>query len=286
MPEQPCCWGRGWCKTQNAHEARPRPSFRGQKAVSHVVWTQIPSTVLPPGQMTKCENCDSVHWQPQQSSVQVCEPETGVEKVKRKWLQRTGPEVYCGGRLSAATFSSTFQLPKTGFLNFQPLLQKVRRCTQKTDSLSDRHRRQNQSAAIRVDKDRCQNTLESLDANTHLHNMKTLKPSFANTRGPVCEAIFSSLFQPQFRAANLDGRLLRLPVDISQFSHLASSLHVRMYAQVLAPCSNWRPFVQEHIFYRQTIKKCGPLHRDDFNRSHFATVIAERNAARCPSKSA
>ena len=50
--------GRGWCKTQNAHEARPRPSFRGQKAVAHVVWTQIPSTVLPPGQMAKCENCD------------------------------------------------------------------------------------------------------------------------------------------------------------------------------------------------------------------------------------
>ena len=74
--------------------ARPRPSFRGQNAVSHVVWTQIPSTVLPPGQMAKCENCDSVHWQPQQSSVQVCEPETGVEKVKRKWLQRTGPQVY------------------------------------------------------------------------------------------------------------------------------------------------------------------------------------------------
>ena len=85
--------GRGWCKTQNAHEARPRPSFRGQKAVSHVVWTQIPSTVLPPGQMAKCENCDSVHWQRQQSSVQVREPETGVEKVKRKWLQRTGPQV-------------------------------------------------------------------------------------------------------------------------------------------------------------------------------------------------
>ena len=43
--------------------------------------------------MAKCENCDSVHWQPQQSSVQVCERETGVEKVKRKWLQRTGPQV-------------------------------------------------------------------------------------------------------------------------------------------------------------------------------------------------
>ena len=86
--------GRGWCKTQNAHEARPRPSFRGQKAVSHVVWTQIPSTVLPPGPMAKCQNCDSVHWQRQQSSVQVREPETGVEKVKRKWLQRTGPQVY------------------------------------------------------------------------------------------------------------------------------------------------------------------------------------------------
>ena len=41
--------------------------------------------------MAKCENCDNVHWQPQQSSVQVYEPETGVEKVKRKWLQRTGP---------------------------------------------------------------------------------------------------------------------------------------------------------------------------------------------------
>ena len=59
---------------------------------------------------------------------------------------------YCGGPLSAATFSGTFQPPKTGpafgwllppradphlklfeigklFLNFQPLLQKVRRCT-------------------------------------------------------------------------------------------------------------------------------------------------------------
>ena len=43
--------------------------------------------------MAKCENCDSVHWQRQQSSVQVREPETGVEKVKRKWLQRTGPQV-------------------------------------------------------------------------------------------------------------------------------------------------------------------------------------------------
>ena len=81
-------------RAQNAHEARLRPSFRSQKAVSHVVWTQIPSTVLPPGQMAKCENCDSVHWQRQQSSVQVREPETGVEKVKRKWLQRTGPQVY------------------------------------------------------------------------------------------------------------------------------------------------------------------------------------------------
>ena len=93
--------GRGWCKTQNAHEARPRPSFRGQKAVSHVVWTQIPSTVLPPGQMAKCENCDSVHWQRQQSSIQVREPETWVEKVKRKWLQRTGPQVWLVLKLSS-----------------------------------------------------------------------------------------------------------------------------------------------------------------------------------------
>ena len=108
---QAVAWHAAWCKARcrcqsnlavgegvvqdsDAHEARPRPSFRGQKAVSHVVWTQIPSTVLPPGQMAKCENCDSVHWQRQQSSVQVREPETGVEKVKRKWLQRTGPQVY------------------------------------------------------------------------------------------------------------------------------------------------------------------------------------------------
>ena len=98
MPEQPCCWGRVWCKTQNAHEARPRPSFRGQKAVSHVVWTQIPSTVLPPGQMAKCENCDSVHWQPQQSSVPVCEPETGVEQVKRKMASTHRPSSVCKAR--------------------------------------------------------------------------------------------------------------------------------------------------------------------------------------------
>ena len=32
--------------------------------------------------------------QPQQSSVQVCEPETGFEEVRRKWLQRPGPHVY------------------------------------------------------------------------------------------------------------------------------------------------------------------------------------------------
>ena len=70
-----------------------RGQVSGARKVSHVeVWTQIPATVLPPGQMAKCENCDSVHWQRQQSSVQVREPETGVEKVK--WLQRTGPQVY------------------------------------------------------------------------------------------------------------------------------------------------------------------------------------------------
>ena len=40
----------------------------------------IPLTVLSPGQMAKCENCDNVHWQ--SSSVQVSELETGVEKVK------------------------------------------------------------------------------------------------------------------------------------------------------------------------------------------------------------
>ena len=90
--------GRGWCKTQNAHEARPRPSFRGQKAVSHVVWTQIPSTVLPPGQMAKCENCDSVHWQRQQSSVQLREPETGVGKSEEKMASTHRPSSVCKAR--------------------------------------------------------------------------------------------------------------------------------------------------------------------------------------------
>ena len=90
--------GKGVVQDSDAHEARPRPSFRGQKAVSHVVWTQIPSIVLPPGQMAKCENCDSVHWQPQQSSVQVCEPQTGVEEVKRKWLSTHRPSSVCKAR--------------------------------------------------------------------------------------------------------------------------------------------------------------------------------------------
>ena len=115
--------GRGWCKTQNAHEARPRPSFRGQKTVSHVVWTQIPSTVLPPGQMAKCENCDSVHWQRQQSSVQVREPETGVEKVKRKWLQRTGPQVFA--KLGFEVFISYCAQMCVCILRFQSVLASV-----------------------------------------------------------------------------------------------------------------------------------------------------------------
>ena len=41
----------------------------------------------------------------------------------------------------------------------------------------------------------------------------------------------------------------------------SSSLHVRMYALVLAPCSN------KWSLNPQTVKNCGPLHRDDFNRS-------------------
>ena len=79
------------CKTQNAHKARPRPSSRDQKAVAHVVWTQIPSIVLPPGQMAKCENCNSVHWQRQQSSIKVCKSETGVEKSEEKMASTHRP---------------------------------------------------------------------------------------------------------------------------------------------------------------------------------------------------
>ena len=30
----------------------------------------VDTNLLPSGQMAKCENCDSVHWQRQQSSVQ------------------------------------------------------------------------------------------------------------------------------------------------------------------------------------------------------------------------
>ena len=66
--------------------------------------------------MAKCETCDSVHWQRQQSSVQVREPETGVEKVKRKWLQRTGPQVLIQRELMV-TFSKT-QCHYGGFCSF------------------------------------------------------------------------------------------------------------------------------------------------------------------------
>ena len=121
--------GRGWCKTQNAHEARPRPSFRGQKAVSHVVWTQIPSTVLPPGQVAKCENCDSVQWQrQQQSSVQVREPETGVEKVKRKWLQRTGPQVFNLKRTFQCRSLCCKDMVSNMNLEYESRNQEVRKC--------------------------------------------------------------------------------------------------------------------------------------------------------------
>ena len=72
-----------------------RGQVSGARKVSHVeVWTQIPATVLPPGQMAKCENCDSVHWQRQQSSVQVREPETGVEKVKKMASTHRPSSVY------------------------------------------------------------------------------------------------------------------------------------------------------------------------------------------------
>ena len=80
-------------RAQTAYDARPQPSFRSRKAVSHVVWTQI-LCCTSSGQMAKCVNRDSVHWQRQQYSVQVREPETGVEKEKRKWLQRTDSQVF------------------------------------------------------------------------------------------------------------------------------------------------------------------------------------------------
>ena len=95
-----------------------------------------------------------------------------------------------------ATFSSSFQPPKNRpciwvvvatlsrstsqtFRNWQavPKLPTVNPKSQKMHA-KDRiqfpfaeHRRQNQSAVIRVDTDRSQNTLESKDANAHVHTM-------------------------------------------------------------------------------------------------------------------
>ena len=39
----------------NAHQARPRPTFRARKAVSRV--HKFPQ-LTPPSQMAKCENCN------------------------------------------------------------------------------------------------------------------------------------------------------------------------------------------------------------------------------------
>ena len=72
--------------------------------------------------MAKCETCDSVHWQRQQSSVQVREPETGVEKVKRKWLQRTGPQVYAAWLRSRFGFATFFEFSFMNGSSFEPML--------------------------------------------------------------------------------------------------------------------------------------------------------------------
>ena len=46
------------------------------------------------GQVTASVKLHSVDWQPQQSAAsRFVGSETGVEKVKRKQLQRTGPQV-------------------------------------------------------------------------------------------------------------------------------------------------------------------------------------------------
>ena len=47
------------------------------------------------GKLPRLGSCSSVDWQPQQSAAsRFVGSETGVEKVKRKQLQRTGPQVY------------------------------------------------------------------------------------------------------------------------------------------------------------------------------------------------
>ena len=45
------------------------------------------------GQIAKCEIV-TMSTASAIFRVQVCGPETGVEKVRRKWLQRTGPQVF------------------------------------------------------------------------------------------------------------------------------------------------------------------------------------------------
>ena len=57
------------------------------------------------GKLPRLGSCSSVDWQPQQSAAsRFVGSETGVEKVKRKQLQRTGPQVF------APSQSSGFQV--------------------------------------------------------------------------------------------------------------------------------------------------------------------------------
>ena len=78
-----------------------------------------------------------------------------------------------------------------------------RKCMRKTQiafgnecNIVVKHRRQNQSTAKRADKDKSQNVLESKDANTSAHNVKTWKPSFARPESLCVEAVFCSFSTP------------------------------------------------------------------------------------------
>ena len=64
-------------------------------ARKRLVWTQIPQL----SSFYQMAKCDSVHWQFQQSPSRFV-PETGVEKVKRKWLQRSQVFAKLGSKFS------------------------------------------------------------------------------------------------------------------------------------------------------------------------------------------
>ena len=68
------------------------------------------------GKLPRLGSCSSVDWQPQQSAAsRFVGSETGVEKVKRKQLQRTGPQVCASGVLGIQASGGFFGLLTSGF---------------------------------------------------------------------------------------------------------------------------------------------------------------------------